>query len=43
MGAFEYVAVDGGGRQRKGLLEGDTAKQVRQIARPAEKPSDQLA
>jgi len=33
MGAFEYVAVDGGGKQRKGVLEGDTAKQVRQLLR----------
>ena len=33
MGAFEYVAVDSGGKQRKGVLEGDTAKQVRQVLR----------
>ena len=33
MGAFEYVAVDSGGKQRKGVLEGDTAKQVRQLLR----------
>jgi general secretion pathway protein F len=33
MGAFEYVALDAGGRQRKGVLEGDTARQVRQVLR----------
>ncbi|HTE41559.1 MAG TPA: type II secretion system F family protein, partial [Steroidobacteraceae bacterium] len=33
MGAFEYRAVDAGGRERKGVLEGDTAKQVRQTLR----------
>lgn len=33
MGAFEYVAVDKAGKQTKGLLEGDTAKQVRQMLR----------
>ena len=33
MGAFEYTAVDAGGRERKGVLEGDTARQVRQILR----------
>jgi len=26
MGAFEYVAVDGTGRERKGVMEGDTAR-----------------
>ena len=30
MGAFEYVAVDGTGRERKGVIEGDTPKHVRQ-------------
>ncbi len=29
MGAFEYTALDGGGRERRGVLEGDTAKHVR--------------
>jgi general secretion pathway protein F len=29
MGAFEYTALDAQGRQRKGVLEGDTARQVR--------------
>ncbi len=33
MGAFEYTAVDGSGRQRRGVLEGDTARQVRQTLR----------
>lgn len=33
MGAFAYVAVDGSGRERKGVLEGDTARQVRQLLR----------
>lgn len=33
MGAFEYVAMDKGGKQTKGLLEGDTPKHVRQILR----------
>ncbi|HEX7116878.1 MAG TPA: type II secretion system inner membrane protein GspF [Steroidobacter sp.] len=33
MGAFEYVAVDASGRERRGVLEGDTARQVRQMLR----------
>ena len=33
MGAFEYIAVDTAGRERKGVLEGDTARQVRQMLR----------
>jgi general secretion pathway protein F len=33
MGAFEYTAVDGTGRQRRGVLDGDTARQVRQSLR----------
>jgi general secretion pathway protein F len=33
MGAFEYTALDSAGRNRKGLLEGDTARQIRQILR----------
>ncbi|HEU4529978.1 MAG TPA: type II secretion system inner membrane protein GspF [Steroidobacteraceae bacterium] len=33
MGAFEYVAVDATGRERKGLIEGDTARHVRQLLR----------
>ena len=33
MGAFEYTAVDTQGRERKGVLEGDTPRQVRQLLR----------
>ncbi len=33
MGAFEYVAVDAAGRERKGVVEGDTPRQVRQLLR----------
>ncbi|MDH4166992.1 MAG: type II secretion system inner membrane protein GspF [Gammaproteobacteria bacterium] len=33
MAAFLYVAVDAGGRERKGVLESDTARQVRQLLR----------
>ena len=33
MGAYEFVALDKSGKESKGLLEGDTAKQVRQILR----------
>jgi len=33
MGAFEYVAVDAAGRERKGVMEGDTPRQVRQQLR----------
>jgi len=33
VGAFEYKALDSGGRERKGVLEGDTARQVRQQLR----------
>jgi general secretion pathway protein F len=33
MGAFEFVAVDAAGRERKGVLEGDTPRQVRQQLR----------
>ena len=33
MGAFEYTAVDATGRERKGVLEGDTARSVRQMLR----------
>ena len=36
MGAFEYTAVDSGGKQHKGVLEGDTARQVRQLLRDRE-------
>ena len=33
MGAFEYLALDQAGKEKKGLIEGDTAKHVRQILR----------
>jgi len=33
MGAFEYTAVDAGGKETKGVLEGETARQVRQVLR----------
>lgn len=33
MGAFEYTALDAGGKQRKGVLEGDTPRQIRQQLR----------
>ena len=33
MAAFEYVALDAKGRERKGVAEGDTARQVRQLLR----------
>ncbi len=33
MGAFEFTALDRAGKQSKGLVEGDTAKHVRQILR----------
>lgn len=33
MGAFEYTAADAAGKERKGVLEGETARQVRQLLR----------
>jgi len=36
MGAFEYTAVDPSGKQHSGVLEGDTARQVRQQLRDRE-------
>src|SRR5580658_3644756 len=33
MGAFQYTAVDTGGRESRGILEGDTARHVRQLLR----------
>ncbi len=33
MGAFEYQVLDAGGRERKGVMEGDTARQIRQQLR----------
>lgn len=36
MGAFEFVALDKSGKESAGLLEGDTAKHVRQLLRERE-------
>lgn len=36
MGAYEYLALDAAGREKKGVLEGDTAKHVRQLLRERE-------
>lgn len=33
MGAFEYSALDGRGREKRGFIEGDTSRQVRQALR----------
>ena len=33
MGAFEYTALDAAGKERKGILEGDTPRQIRQLLR----------
>jgi general secretion pathway protein F len=33
MGAFQYVALDARGKEQKGLLEGDSPRQVRQLLR----------
>jgi general secretion pathway protein F len=33
MGAFEYSALDATGRERKGILEGDTPRHIRQLLR----------
>ena len=37
MGAFEYTALDIAGKERKGVLEGDNARAVRQALREREK------
>ncbi len=33
MGAFEYTALDAAGQERKGILEGDTPRHIRQLLR----------
>lgn len=33
MGAFEYVALDNAGKEKKGVLEGDSPRQIRQLLR----------
>ena len=33
MAAYEYTALDAGGREMRGVLEGDSARQVRQLLR----------
>jgi general secretion pathway protein F len=33
MGAYQFVAVDGGGKEHRGVLEGDTPRHVRQLLR----------
>jgi len=33
MAAYEYVALDTGGRQKKGVIEADSGRQIRQILR----------
>src|SRR5579864_7060685 len=33
MGAFEYIALDNAGKERKGILEGDTPRHIRQLLR----------
>lgn len=33
MGAYQYVAVDGAGKEHRGVLEGDTPRHVRQLLR----------
>ena len=36
MGAFQFIALNQAGKESKGLIEGDTAKHVRQILRERE-------
>jgi general secretion pathway protein F len=36
MGAFQYVALDARGKEQKGVLEGDSPRQVRQLLRERE-------
>jgi len=36
VGAYEYTALDAGGRERRGVIEGDTPKHVRSLLRERE-------
>lgn len=36
MAAFDYIALDSRGKEKKGVIEGDTARQVRQLLRDRE-------
>jgi len=36
MAAYEYIALDAGGRQKKGVIEADSGRQIRQILRDQE-------
>jgi general secretion pathway protein F len=36
VGAYEYTALDAGGKERKGVIEGDTPKHVRSLLRERE-------
>src|ERR1700733_14087304 len=33
LGAFEYTALDAGGKEQSGILEGDTPRHIRQMLR----------
>jgi len=33
MAAFQYIALDNSGKQKKGIIEGDTPRQIRQLLR----------
>ena len=33
MAAYEYTALDAGGREQRGVLEGDSPRQIRQLLR----------
>ena len=33
MAAFSYIAIDSGGKQQKGVVDADSARQVRQVLR----------
>ena len=36
MGAYEYTALDAGGKEQRGLIEGDTPRHVRGLLRERE-------